>query len=472
MHNKNAMSSQAETSPITIQWHPQPEAAGYVHEIFDRLCDGCHEIVRFSELLAQKTGTRLPDWIDHYALPASEATESRLEQTGFVPQHQAQSVVWEHPCGLFPQIVAHAEATSRLVIRVESVTDFLTAQGFGKGIEIEGEPLRPLRKARFGGQSGVELWAVERHGFRGWETPEFTSAQVEAVRRHDEAFGRRRRGFDDPEEGFAEARNLVRAAVADLGTGRASDLFFAAERRYWTGRNRAARFQKARQDVLGLGWANHDHHTYRCSRAHFRSLIAVLQELGLVCRERFHAGREAGWGAQVLEQEESQVVVFADVDLSAAEVCDDFAHAPLPRQERFGTVGLWCLLHGESFLEPGMHHRECRFDFDAARKQFEAAGIRVMKAFTDFSYLKQAFTEGEIWPVDGKRREAAVAAGAIDEKQAERFRHAGIVGSHLEILQRDDGYKGFNQTGISEIIRATDPRRLHNGETGAGEMGA
>jgi hypothetical protein len=31
----------------------------------------------------------------------------------------------------------------------------------------------------------------------------------------------------------------------------------------------------------------------------------------------------------------------------------------------------------------------------------------------------------------------------------------------LEILERNDGYKGFNQTGISEIITATDPRHAN-----------
>ena len=46
----------------------------------------------------------------------------------------------------------------------------------------------------------------------------------------------------------------------------------------------------------------------------------------------------------------------------------------------------------------------------------------------------------------------------ITAEQAERFRKSGSIGSHLEILQRDDGYKGFNQTGINEIIRKTDPR--------------
>ena len=28
----------------------------------------------------------------------------------------------------------------------------------------------------------------------------------------------------------------------------------------------------------------------------------------------------------------------------------------------------------------------------------------------------------------------------------------------FEILERNEGYEGFNQTGISQIIRRTDPR--------------
>ena len=34
------------------------------------------------------------------------------------------------------------------------------------------------------------------------------------------------------------------------------------------------------------------------------------------------------------------------------------------------------------------------------------------------------------------------------------------IGSHLENLERNDGYKGFNQQGVSEIITNTDPRKL------------
>jgi hypothetical protein len=34
----------------------------------------------------------------------------------------------------------------------------------------------------------------------------------------------------------------------------------------------------------------------------------------------------------------------------------------------------------------------------------------------------------------------------------------GAVGSHLEVIQRGEGFKGFNQQTVSDIIRRTDPR--------------
>jgi hypothetical protein len=46
----------------------------------------------------------------------------------------------------------------------------------------------------------------------------------------------------------------------------------------------------------------------------------------------------------------------------------------------------------------------------------------------------------------------------ISSEQADKFRREGALGSHLEVLERNDGYKGFNQTGISDIIHRTDPR--------------
>jgi hypothetical protein len=151
-------------------------------------------------------------------------------------------------------------------------------------------------------------------------------------------------------------------------------------------------------------------------------------------------------------------VIFADVDLAPHEVTGDFAHDGLEPRNQLGTVGLWCKLHGEAFLQAGLHHLECQFDFDAACEQLAREGVQTMNPFTDFPYLRQAFTKGEVWPVAAKRIAAAVSDGAITAEQAETFCKSGSIGSHLEILERNEGYKGFNQTGISEIILETDPR--------------
>jgi hypothetical protein len=210
---------------------------------------------------------------------------------------------------------------------------------------------------------------------------------------------------------------------------------------------------------LGLGWGNHDHHTYRSSREHFKELIATLELLGLHCRERFYAGRDAGWGAQVMEHTALGIAVFADVDLSPDEISEDFAHAGLKPQERLGTIGLWCRLHGEAFLAAGMHHLEAQFDFDAVSQQLAELGVQRMAPFTDFPHLKQAFTVGDKWPVRPERIAALESSGALTREQAQAIADHGALGSHMEILERNDGYKGFNQTGISEIILQTDPRR-------------
>lgn len=444
-------------------WEPQPQAGQFVEETLAAFCAASPSARAFAERLLRETGTRLRDWLDHLALPGSPALEARLVRLGFVPSRTSLRSIWEHRAGLFPALELSDSGPSRLAIKVESVADFLRSHQLDPTPGADAADVPPaaaqLRKTCVCREGGVEWWVVERHGFRGWDPPEIAPTQAGAARQHAQTFRQRPRKFAADAAGFAQAQQLLRAAVQDLGPGWAADLFFAAEREFWTSRNRVAQVQKARQDALGLGWANHDHHTYRSSREQFARLIGILEELGVQCRERFYAGREAGWGAQVLEQPESSVVVFADVDLAPEEVTGDFAHEPLAALGTCGTVGLWCQLHGEAFLQAGLHHLECRFDFAEARAQLEQAGCRCLPPFTDLPYLKQAFAEPEVWPVDPPRIQAALAAGLITRQQAEQFARAGAIGSHLEILQRDAGYKGFNQSGINAIIRETDPRR-------------
>jgi hypothetical protein len=464
------MLATAESARHEYLWEVHPAAAQWVIATVTELADRNPAVRRLADVLRGSTGTRLVDWLDHIALASAAYpnVKEQLAEVGYT-EDSRNTHVWRHPLGMFPAIVLDV-ARAGLAMRCESIeaASSLLPKALGQNIvntvtvgtvPVSGQPGAPYRCISIGAHNGIELWLVERHGYAGFENQTVEPGRIEAASRHAERFRRRQRAFDQLRDGFAHATQLFTAAANDLGTAWACDLFFAAEREYWQSRNHAARIQFERQQRLGLGWANHDHHTYRSSRAAFRHLISVLEQMGFICRERFYAGREAGWGAQVLEQPDCRVVIFADVDLSPEEVAGDFAHETLPEREQLGTVGLWCELHGEAFLEAGMHHLECQFDFDAAREQLAELGVETMAPFTDFPFLKQAFTKGEMWPVDPRRIERLASQGRISTEQAERFRRDGALGSHLEILERNDGYKGFNQTGISEIITRTDPRR-------------
>lgn len=441
-----------------FRWSPQPEAAALLSDVLDDFRRRIPWVEHLSQRLRNETGTRLIDWVDHIMLPHDAALADRLQSSGFTPLETDDVAIWRHAGGLFPNIVLANDAR-RLTLKVESVADFLLAHHI-RPPRLEGDPLASIRRARVAIEGDTECCIVERHGSRAL-FPDANGDELidaPAILYHAEHLLLRQRDGLTTDDGFAEAERVIDAAITELGIPRACDLFFAAERAYWQSRNRAARIQKSRQDALGLGWGNHDHHTYRSSREFFATLIRLLEKLGFHCRERFYAGQTAGWGAQVLEQPDCGIVIFADVDLSPEEVSGDFAHDPLAERDELGTVGLWCRLHGEAFLEAGMHHLECQFDFDAAREQLRELGIESMKPFTDLPFLKQAFTKGEVWPVRPDRIDALLREGRISAENAQKFRTTGALGSHLEILQRDDGYKGFNQTGIDEIILKTDPR--------------
>ena len=443
-----------------FQWAPQPQAETLITGLIGEFLAKNSFARQFAERLRDEAGVRFADLVDSIHVAGSKELRESLSAARFVrrPQIDAEDCyVQEH--GIFPTAVLSTERKPRVFLKVESVADFMATWQITFAHEVEGEPLAPVRRAIVSMEKEADLWVIERHGHRGFDVPEIPPAQAMRVIKHHEAFRRRTREFRVASEGFTWASDLIDAAIADLGFDRTCDLFFAAEREYWQRRNRAGQVQKARQDKLGIGWANHDHHTYRSSREHFAALISVFEKLGFQCRERFYAGHQTGWGAQILEQPNAGIVIFADVDLSPDELMGDFSHEGLAPRDSLGTVGLWCALHGEAFLEAGMHHLECQFDFDALKEQLEGReSVNVMKPFTEFPYLRQAFTEGEIWPVRPQRIDNLMKAGRITQEQARQFRERGALGSHLENLERNEGFKGFNQTGVSEIIARTDPR--------------
>jgi hypothetical protein len=423
---------------------------------------------RLSERTREETGTDFFEWIDHLVLPPE--SEKPLRKVGFVSEEGLETPQGEtalhHPRATLPRVLLRPgpeQHPSTIALRPESVADFIARNNLGN--DIEGAPFSRYRRLLVSDENGARLEAVERHAYRGFTPASLRSGELEALLRVKELWRTRKRIFADDGEGFKLAERLLEESLALVGRDRTCQIFFEEERAYWERRNRAARTQKFRQDHLGLGWGNHDHHTFRCSRGHFVDLTEFLLRLGFVKRERYYAGSEAGWGAQISEQAVAGIVVFADVDLMPDETQVDFSINRLPSAPKLGTVGLWVGLHGESFLEAGMHHLEARFDFPLLREQLAAQGIKTMNPFSDFDFLRQAFTEGERWPVSRKRAERLLSANWITAEQCEKFVKEGALGSHLENLQRHGGFKGFNQKSVSAVIAATDPRLSHFQQT-------
>jgi hypothetical protein len=413
---------------------------------------------RLAHRMRDETGTDFFEWVDYLVLPPEE--EQALLDAGFVLEPGAetpnQEPVYAHPRASLPRVLLRRGPLA-VALRPEHVADFMACHNLSG--EPEGEPLSRYRRIVVPPENGTRLEAVERCAYHGFVPAALKSAEARCLLKARELLRTRPRQFTDDATGFKVANQILDRVIALVGRDIACHFFFEVERACWESRNRAARIQKHRQDLLGLGWGNHDHHTFRSSREHFVDLVEILLKLGFVKRERYYAGAEAGWGAQICEQPLTGIVVFADVDLMPQETELDFSKHKLPPAPRLGTVGLWVGLHGESLLEAGLHHLEARFDFDLLRDQLKQSGVNTMKPFSEFPFLRQAFTEGEHWPVRSERASRLLAEGLITRVQYDQFLREGALGSHLENLQRHGGFKGFNQQSVSIVITATDPRK-------------
>jgi hypothetical protein len=461
---KPAPPPEVAAAPQSFDWPLANDAEAFLRHQLATFQERNAAARRLAERMQIETGTDFFEWTDHLVLSAGK--EQALKHAGFVRDPDAETpngeAVYEHPLTTLPRVLLRGgqkQSPSLVALRPEFVADFMACNNLSG--EPEGEPCSRFRRTLVAEENGTRLEAVERRAYRGFLPAPLSPGELSRIVKARELMRTRPRHFAKDTDGVKAANQILDCVIGLVGRDLACQFFFEAERAYWESRNRAARIQKHRKDRLGLGWGNHDHHTFRCSREHFVDLVHFLLKLGFTKRERYYAGAEAGWGAQVSEQPVAGIVVFADVDLLPEETQIDFSTHKLPPAPRLGTVGLWVGLHGESFLDAGMHHLEARFEFDLLCDQLEDCGVSTMKPFSDFAFLRQAFTEGERWPVSPERLELLLSADLIAQEQFNTFSREGAIGSHLENLQRHGGFKGFNQKSVSVVIAATDPRKSH-----------
>jgi hypothetical protein len=450
---------------ITESWPCCPEGATLFRNLFSDFADRNPQIRELADRFYDRAGVDIHNVIDHWTLPASVETLHTLRSAGYQEREFDGDTAWVHPGVRLPRVRFQEDAAEPvLALMVEDIDLFLAINSYS-ATERHGDRDAAYEEAICTLPYG-RLAVTARRGYAGFRTCSFSPEQRDRLVRTRGLFKRRERPGDD-REALAKASSAFCTAANAIGRDRAVHEFFTAEREYYMSRNKAATWHYETQQALGIGWANHDHHTYRCSRALFQPLINLWLEMGFESRERFYAGVEAGWGAQVLEHPVTRIVLFCDVDVAPEELNIDFSTVPLPPRDTLGTIGLWCGLHGDSIGKAGLHHLEAEWNFTQAEACQKAAGFGVMPPFTDLPMLKQAFTEAEIWRVDMSRISALRAQGLITAEQADKFVAQGAPGSHLEILQRWDGFKGFNKTGISDIILQTDarlPRQTNRGQ--------
>lgn len=432
-------------------WQPVPKAERALLRFVDGFQHEFPELIELSQRLLDTCAVRLRDILDHILLPHDRWRD--FLSTGW--KHVSSGLL-HNPLGNFPDVVV--AQSPGVALRVESVEGFLQAQGFDA--EIEGARSGPYRRARILSKSGVAAWVVERNGHVGYQVPEVNSSELRVTQDVLRRFRTRRRDFPSVTDGLRHLESLVDAALTEISPHVVCDAFFRVEREYWESRCAVARLQRERQQRAGIGWCNVDHHTFDSSRAHFAQTIRILEKLGYRCRELLYAGHLAGWGSQILEQPVLRNTIFADIDLAPEELHIDFAHMPLDLLPRHRRAGLWCALHGESMLEAGLNHVAALCDQVRLRTQLSALGIKMMAPFSAFSVLYQELSEGEWWPVESSRIDGLERQGHLDPLEAADFRRRGAIGSHFENIQRNEGFKGFNQPGIDGVLVIIDPR--HN----------
>jgi hypothetical protein len=397
-------------------WSPQPEGRRLIEELLILFLERCPDAARFGEGLLNETGTHITDWVGVILTPDTPETRDRLERAGFAPRttefvDEDIHYAFQHPVGVFPDILLTDSDRMSVGVRTESVARFFAATQL-RGIEhTQGEPLARARWARVFAGDRAAMWVMERHGYDGYHLASEPAEHRIAAAHHLERFRARPRRHVEDGEGIAEALRIVRAAAEEIGPDWAADLFMKSEREFFTRTHCAAGSQHARQANAGPGWANVDHMVYGVGSAMLPMTLDFFGTLGFQGRERFATG--SADAALVMEQPITRDVVVLVT----------------PGGEGPGVSGSWAALLGESLLDAGPAGLAIRGDEELLTRQLGLHDAGASKIATR--------------PVPGEHLEALAGQGLIDEALAHSLRNGGRIGTVLRVVSRRDGFRGL-----------------------------
>src|SRR5687768_2156408 len=156
------------------KWEPQPEAERLVRDLVGGFLAGCPFAKDLAARMAAETGTRFHDWIDHIAVRPSAELRRRLASAGYGERSANQ---FKHPGGVFPPILLCEALEMEVALKVESVTDFVVANGTDPD-GMCGHPLDVTRWAVVSPPDDLFLSVVERHGAAAGEAAPQTNVSA------------------------------------------------------------------------------------------------------------------------------------------------------------------------------------------------------------------------------------------------------------------------------------------------------
>lgn len=446
--------------PVT--WNRFPREEAYFQSQIDEMLTQNSFLARTANRLSAYAATRLLDIADAICLPGNTQIPTDLAFS----QHSETDnyAIYQVPGSCLPRLLIgdYGGHSHGILLKVEQIAYFQAAHQCPA--KIVGLPFGEFRRSLINVDNEVAVFVCEKRiadQFEPYEGDVNRFADYHLA--WEEWLTRPRRTMDftsyhEMSQLMEETCKRARKIVTLVGTKLAGDVVMNAERVYWQARNDVGKSLKQILDYVGIGWVNHDHHTFRCSRANFTETIRILELLGFTQRETYYAGEKSGWGAQLMNHP-SGLTLFVDVDLTPDELADDLTRISQEPLTRPGTVDMWCRLHGESLFDAGLHHIANRHDILGIQRKMQETNQEKVLPLSDFPHLRQAYSVGQRWPVVPGRLQSLIKDGYLSDEKANVFTRVGAIGSHLEVIERNEGFKGFSPHRYDNLEAMIDLRQ-------------